>query len=112
MNMHTTLGDNWILLGDTAYIAYISQDFRCILTPVRDNGLLTRRQLSSNTALSRGRVIIENTFGRLKCRFRRLRDIQNVGLDNVVGIILGACALHSITTGSSSDLCNFYLLIN
>ena len=63
----TIFGDQWKLLGDSAYN---SQDFSFILTPKRDNGLLTRQDKARNTALSRGRVIIENCFGRLKCRFR------------------------------------------
>ena len=98
----TVFGNRWKLLGDSAYI---SHDFHFIRTPKQDNGLLTRRDLTANAALSRGRVIIENTFGRLKCRFRRIRDVQNILLPNVIGVILVACALHNITTGNVSMNC-------
>ena len=58
-NINNKLGNRWKLLGDSAYI---SLDFTSVLTPKRDNGTLTRRELAANTALSRGRVIIEKYF--------------------------------------------------
>jgi len=93
----TKFGNTWKLLGDSAYI---SADFPFIITPKRDNGLLTAEDIGNNTAISRGRVIIENVFGRLKCRFRRLRDIQNANICNVVTITLAACILHNVTAGN------------
>ena len=86
------------LLGDTAYLA---QDFNFILTPKRDNGRLTDTEIHDNMLLSRARVIIENAFGRMKCRWRRLRDLQNVRLDIIVQIVLAACTLHNICLGDS-----------
>ena len=53
------------ILGDTAYMA---QDFNFILTHKRDNGRLTDTETLNNMLLSRARVIIENAFGRMKCR--------------------------------------------
>ena len=82
-NMNMTLGNDWRILGDSAYV---SQDFPWILTPTRDNGVLTPQQTASNTALSRGRVIIENTFGRLICKFRRFRGAA--GVEKMVGSIV------------------------
>lgn len=81
------------LLGDSAYISRDFQNF--IQTPLRDNGQLTDVERLRNAALSSGRVIIENAFGRLKCQFRRLRDIQNARLDICVKIILSACTLYN-----------------
>ena len=83
------LGDRFRLLGDSAYI---SNDFHFIMAPKRDNGNLTADQVRNNTNISRGRVIIENAFGMLKCRFRRIRDIQNTSLETK----LAACTLHNI----------------
>ena len=86
------MGENK-LLSDTAYIA---QDFPFISTPRRDNGQLTHEDRHANAMLSRGRVIIENAFGRMKCRFRRIRDVQNVNLITIVRVIIAACTLHNI----------------
>lgn len=49
------------LLGDSAYIC---QDYPFILTPMRDNGRLTEEDEARNTTISRGRVVVENAFGR------------------------------------------------
>ena len=80
--------ENHRLLGDSAYIC---QDFTFILTPKRDNDQLTEEERPANTSLSHGRVIIENVFGSMKCRFRRIRDVQNVKLDVMVRLIIAAC---------------------
>ncbi|KAJ8355234.1 hypothetical protein AAFF_G00083570 [Aldrovandia affinis] len=62
------------LLGDTAYIA---QTYPFIITPKRDNGALTVDDQQLNARISRGRVVVEQAFGRLKCKWRRLRDLSN-----------------------------------
>ena len=90
-NSNEMLGFNWKLLGDSAYIG---NDFHYIITPKRDNGALTPADIENNKNISKGRVIIENAFGMLKCRFRRLRDVQNTNLENIVRVILAACTLH------------------
>uniref|UniRef100_A0A8C4FA24 DDE Tnp4 domain-containing protein n=1 Tax=Dicentrarchus labrax TaxID=13489 RepID=A0A8C4FA24_DICLA len=80
------------LLGDSAYIG---QTFPFILTPQRDNRALTDADLGHNANISRGRVIVEQAFGRMKCNWRRLRDLQNTCIVTVVKIILAACYLHN-----------------
>ena len=85
------------LLGDSAYNSHEFQNF--IHFPKRDNGRLTEEDRLTNTAISRGRVCIENAFGRLKCRFRRLRDLQNTRLDLCVKLIIAACTLHNFAMG-------------
>ena len=89
------------LLGDSAYISRVYEPF--IRTPLRDNGRLTVTEQDRNSALSSGRVIIENAFGRLKCKFRRLRDLQNSRLDVCVKLILAACTLYNFCIVSDSD---------
>ena len=89
------------LLGDSAYIC---RDFPFIVTPKRDNGRLSEEERTSNTLISKGRVIIENTFGRLKCRFRRLRDIQNTNILYIVRVIIAACTLHNMCM--DRDVCD------
>ena len=84
--------DNF-LLCDTAYI---SRDFSFIVTPTRDNGRLQPGEHLRNNRICSGRVVIENCFGILKCRWRRLRDIQCFRMDIIVKIVLSACTLHNI----------------
>ena len=90
-NWQETLGNDR-LLGDCAYIG---NAFHFIETPIRDNGRLTEADQNYNLRVSRGRVIIENAFGRLKCRFRRLRELQNTRLDVMVKVIIAGCTLHN-----------------
>lgn len=58
------------LLGDTAYIGSM---YPFIVTPKRDNGTLSPEEECYNTRLSQGRVVVEHAFGRLKCRWRRIK---------------------------------------
>ncbi|KAL2083802.1 hypothetical protein ACEWY4_021575 [Coilia grayii] len=87
------------LLGDSAYIG---QAYPFILTPKRDNGALSVEDEQNNSRISRGRVVVEQAFYRLKCKWRRLRDLQNTRLDVVV---MSACMLHNMCMGPS-DICN------
>ncbi|XP_061085078.1 uncharacterized protein LOC133118834 [Conger conger] len=68
------------LLGDSGYIG---QAFPFVITPKRDNGALSEADQLQNSKISRGRVIIEQAFGRMKCKWRRLRDLQNTRIDAV-----------------------------
>ena len=85
--------EQFYLFGDSAYI---SAQIPFIISPKRDNGRLTEEEMAQNTNISRGRVIIENVYGRMKCRWRRIRDLQNVNIEVMVGIILAACVLHNM----------------
>ena len=49
-----------------------------------------------NARLSRGRVIVEIAFGRLKSRWRRLSKQIDMDISNVPNVILACCALHNI----------------
>ncbi|KAJ8371752.1 hypothetical protein AAFF_G00302590 [Aldrovandia affinis] len=91
----------YMLLGDSAYI---SRDHTFIVTPKRDNGALTLQDQQRNTNICRGRVVVEQAFGRVKCKWRRMRDLQNTRLDVVVMLIMSACMLHNLCTGPA-DMC-------
>lgn len=55
-----------------------------------------------NKKLSRTRYVIENSFGLLKGRFRRLKYLDcDVG--KMPDIILACCALHNITLGQANE---------
>ena len=49
-----------------------------------------------NYRLSRGRVIVEIAFGRLKARWRRLSKQIDMDISNVPNVILACCTLHNI----------------
>lgn len=87
------------LLGDGAYYG---NTFPFIITPKRDNGGDLRR----NGMICRGRVVVEQAFGRLKCKWRRLRDVHNCRVDIIVKIIVAACVLHNFTLGESGIICD------
>ncbi|KAJ8387282.1 hypothetical protein AAFF_G00159050 [Aldrovandia affinis] len=91
----------YMLLGDSAYI---SRDYTFIVTPKRDNGALTVQDQQRNPNICRGRVVVEQAFGRVKCKWRRMRDLQNTRLDVVVMLIMSACILHNLCTGPA-DMC-------
>ena len=91
------------LLGDSAYIC---RHYPFIVTPKRDNGALSVADQQLNTRVSRGKVVVEHAFGGLKCRWRRLRDLQNSRLDVIVKIIVSCCALHNMCIGLAEGACN------
>lgn len=79
------------LLGDCAYPL---SSF--LLTPYRDNGHLTVSQTTFNTRMSSVRVIVEQAFGLLKSKFRRLKYLDMARIDKVPAVIVAACVLHNI----------------
>lgn len=102
------------LIGDSAYPL-----LQNLMTPFRDNGHLTRAQVTYNNKLSSVRSIIERAFGFLKGKFRRLRylDIADFELGNKM--IGAASVLHNfminkgeIDLGEDIDINNDLLLIN
>lgn len=95
------LGD-YQLLGDSAYI---SNSFPFIVTPKHDNGALSEDDLRKNAMISKGRVVVEQAFGRLKCKWRRLCELQNSHVDVVVKVIVAACALHNMCIGECENTC-------
>lgn len=83
--------NNSHLIGDLAYKlnTYLMVGFK-------NNGFLTQRQKNFNIKLSQIRVVIENAFGILKGRFRRLKLMETVRLDLICMLIVSACVLHNI----------------
>lgn len=79
------------MLGDSAYPC-----LRELLVPYRDNGHLTRAQRTFNQRLSSCRVVIENTFGCLKQRFRQLYHFKLRDIIRMVRVIHACCVLHNI----------------
>lgn len=78
------------LIGDNAYPLIFN-----LMTPFRDNRHLPAAHIRYNTRLSSICSIIEQAFGLLKVKFRRLKylDLSDVGFGNT--IIASTCMLHN-----------------
>ncbi|XP_019698986.1 putative nuclease HARBI1 isoform X2 [Harpegnathos saltator] len=81
----------YILLGDSAYPC-----LKQLITPYKDNGHLTQAQRNFNRRLSSCRIIIENTFGCLKQRFRQLYHLKLRNMVRMVQVVHACCVLHNI----------------
>lgn len=90
-NGHPTISENEHLIGDNAYPLSAF-----LLKPFRDNGHLTPRQTRFNTRLSSVRSIIEQSFGLLKGKFRRLKYLEMIRVDQIPSVITAACVLHNL----------------
>ncbi|XP_036339947.1 uncharacterized protein LOC118749253 [Rhagoletis pomonella] len=55
----------------------------------------SRQQKHINYALSKSRRVVENAFGHLKARFRRIGKGIDNSLKNACAIILSCCVLHN-----------------
>jgi hypothetical protein len=87
---NTNLNPNWHILGDSAYPL---EEF--LMKPYRDNGNLNAVQRNFNISLSSVRVRVENAFGLLRAKWRRLRFIELKNLSNAKYIVISACCLHN-----------------
>lgn len=84
------------MLGDKIYFLK-----EWLLPPFKDYGNITRMQIQYNKVHSKTRVKIENCFGLLKGRWRRLKYITVYKIEKASNIVMASCALH-----------NFCLIIN
>lgn len=86
------------ILGDCAYPLS-----SVLLTPYRDNGHLTRSQNNYNIMLSSKRVVIEQAFGQLVGRFRRLKHLYIRKREFVPVVITASCMLHNLCIAHADD---------
>lgn len=75
------------LLGDSAYPLNT-----WLIKPYSQTASLTRAQ----HRLSHARIVVENAFGRLKARWRRLMKQNDMEITNVPNIIAACCVLHNM----------------
>ncbi|XP_067132867.1 putative nuclease HARBI1 [Centruroides vittatus] len=94
--LYSKLGDpqffpnNCHMIGDCAYPLS-----KLLLTPYHDTGYLTRREKNYNKVLSSSRVVIEQAFGHLFGRFRKLRYLYIRKRAFVPKVITACCVLHN-----------------
>lgn len=81
----------YYIVGDSAYPLK-----NWLMKPFPDTGKLTAEQQNYNRKLGRGRVVVENAFGRLKGRWRCLMKRNDCDLSLVKSMVLACCALHNL----------------
>ncbi|XP_008188998.1 putative nuclease HARBI1 [Acyrthosiphon pisum] len=79
------------IIGDGAYSI---RDW--LLVPYKNYGNLTDTQIKFNKMLCGTRVLIENSFGLLKSRFRQLLQVDIHDVDKITKFIISCCVLHNM----------------
>ncbi len=79
------------MLGDSAYPLQT-----WLMKPFAHNGTLTQDQQRYNYRLSHARIVVENAFGRLKARWRRLLKKNDMSIQHIPTIICACCILHNV----------------
>lgn len=91
-NTNDMFPDNTFIIGDSAYALH-----NWLIPPFKDTGLLTDEHIQFNFLHSSTRMVIEQAFGLLKGRFRRiLHFIENYNIPLIVNVIVSCCILHNI----------------
>lgn len=91
-NMPAKFPNNTFLLGDSAY-----PNLDWLVSPYKNTGSLTTAQRQFNYRHSSTRMVVENSFGLLKTRFRRLLHFsEQTYIENIVNLTVCGCILHNI----------------
>ncbi|XP_023232867.1 putative nuclease HARBI1 [Centruroides sculpturatus] len=85
------LGDKYYLLADSAYPL---DTF--LIVPYKDYGNLTVKQKNFNRRYSSIRVVVEQTIGLLKGRFRCLKYLDMENISSMSKVVMTSCILHNL----------------
>lgn len=97
--------ENYYLIGNSAY-----PNLPWLVTPFKDNGRLTMNQRQFNFKISSTRMVVENAFGLLKGRFRRLKFFENKNIKLISACVVAATVLHNIAINMEGSNQPEYLL--
>ena len=79
------------LIGDSAYPLQT-----WLMKPFTHGSLLTSAQKTYNYRICHARIVVENAYGRLKGRWRRLMKRNDMCIENIPTVITAACILHNV----------------
>ncbi|XP_036327230.1 protein ALP1-like [Rhagoletis pomonella] len=92
---------SYFIIGDSAYPL-----MKWLVSPFKDYGNLTQIQRKFNEIHSSTRMVVENAFGLLKGRFRRLVEFtEQTDLKMITNIVASTCVVHNICM-TFDDLCD------
>lgn len=83
---------SYYLVGDSRYPLK-----KNLLSPFKDGGQLSRRQIYYNMKLSKTHYVIEHCLGILKQKFRQMFHVKLRNITYIVHLIRAACVLHNIS---------------
>lgn len=86
------------ILGDAAYPIR-----EWIMVPYRDYGNLSEKEKLYNKKFCATRVLIENSFGLLKGRFRQLTELDIHNVDKISKFIISCCVIHNLCIDNNDD---------
>lgn len=92
-------GSQYHILGDSAYPIR-----EWLLTPFRDYGSLSESEKKFNKQFCATRVLIENTFGILKGRFRQLLQVDMQKVTKITRFIVSCCVIHNLCIENNDNL--------
>ncbi|CAI6373613.1 unnamed protein product [Macrosiphum euphorbiae] len=90
-NYQEMISKNLHILGDSAFPLLEN-----LLVPYKATHILSDREKLFNKRLSSTRVVIEQAFGLLLGRFRRLKSLESKSVELMSLIVTGACILHNL----------------
>lgn len=67
-----------------------------LMTPYKDDGQLTTKQLLFNDTLRSTRMVIDQAFAKLFGRFRRLKHLLMFKMERMPIVIIAGCVLHNL----------------
>lgn len=79
------------VVGDSAYPLST-----WLMKPFAQNTALSPQEIQFNYRISKARIVVENAFGRLKARWRRLMKRNDMKIENVPSVITTCCILHNL----------------
>jgi len=78
-------------VGDSAYPM-----LTWLMKPFLYNSSLSAEQRTYNYCIFRAHIVVENAFGQLKARWRRVSKRLDADIDNIPTIITACCMLHNM----------------
>ncbi|XP_052814020.1 putative nuclease HARBI1 [Mya arenaria] len=91
------------IIGDQAYPL-----LNWLMKKFPETGTLSTEKCLFNKCLSAKRQLIEQTFGILKGRFRKLKFMDISKTIDIPEIVIAACTLHNICSDTEEDLAFFF----